>query len=420
MAGFPVVVWFRRDLRLGDHPALAAAAKGPLLPVFVFDETAWGRAQLPRLAASLFALDTAFRAKGGRLVVRRGKPAQVLPGLMAETGARQVFWNRDPAEPAPAGLPGREFPSSLLFEPGGVRNAEGGPYKVFTPYWKALRRLPPPPRPLPEPDRLGPIPEAAGESPAGTGAAGEATARARLESFLDAGLAGYLERRDIPALAGTSGLSVPLAFGELSARQVWWATVAAMAGRENDGEGFLRQLAWREFAYHSLAVFPQLPERNLNESFDAYPWRDDPQSLAAWQEGRTGFPLVDAGMRELAATGTMHNRVRMVAGSFLVRLLGIHWRAGLAWFRDRLLDHDPALNAMNWQWVAGTGIDAQPFFRIFNPAGQAARHDPDGAYVRRWAPQGPAPILDYTQARRQALAAYRGLPKIKPPTHADH
>lgn len=409
----PILVWFRRDLRLADHPALqAAAASGaPVLPVFVRDDSAWGKAQRDRLPASLAALDADLRKIGSRLVVRPGRPAEVLPALMAECGASEVWWNADGAEAAPAGLKGREFPSSLLFEPGGVRTAVGKPYKVFTPYWRAVRSRGLPAAPLPAPDRLPSPPEVFGEAlPAPVEGIGEAAAFARLDHFLDAGLSGYGARRDLPAVDGTSRLSPHLAFGEITARQVWRSIAVAAPGRENDTETFLKELGWREFAYHSLAVFPQMPERNLNPAFDAYPWRDDPGCLAAWQEGRTGFPLVDAGMRELAATGFMHNRVRMVAGSCLVRLLGIHWKAGLDWFRDRLTDHDPAVNAMNWQWVAGTGIDAQPFFRIFNPAGQAARYDPGGTYVRRWAPETVPAIVDYADARRNALESYRNLP----------
>jgi deoxyribodipyrimidine photo-lyase len=409
----PILVWFRRDLRLSDHPALhAAAASGaPVLPVFVRDESAWGRAQRDRLPASLAALEADLRKRGSRLVVRPGGPAEVLPALMAECGAREVWWNADGAEPAPVVPRGREFPSSLLFEPGEVRNADGKPYKVFTPYWRAVRSRGLPGAPLPVPDRLPACPDVSGESlPAPREEVGEAAAQGRLDAFLDRGLTGYATRRDLPALDGTSRLSPHLAFGEITARQVWRAVANASLGRENDAETFLKELGWREFAYHALAVFPRMPERNLNPIFDAYPWRDDPVRLAAWREGRTGFPLVDAGMRELAATGFMHNRVRMVAGSSLVRLLGIHWKAGLDWFRDGLIDHDPAVNAMNWQWVAGTGIDAQPFFRIFNPAGQAARHDPDGTYVRRWAPEACPAIVDYAAARRNALESYRNLP----------
>ncbi|MGD8310060.1 MAG: deoxyribodipyrimidine photo-lyase, partial [Chromatiales bacterium] len=319
---------------------------------------------------------------------------------------------------------------------------------VFTPFWKACLRRPPPAAPLAAPEKLPPCPDvdslaldALGLLPripwdAGlreTWRPGEAGALRRLDGFCRKGLDAYADARERPAVVGTSRLSPRLHFGELSPRQVWWRAV-----REDSpgGEAFLRELGWREFAHHLLHHSPETLERPMDRRFEAFPWREDPEALRAWQSGRTGIPLVDAGMRELWHTGWMHNRVRMVVASLLTKNLRIHWLEGARWFWDTLVDADLANNTLGWQWVAGCGADAAPYFRIFNPVTQGQRYDPEGAYVRRWVPEigrlpdrwvhrpwqapekvlreagirlgsdYPEPIVDLKESRREALAAY--------------
>jgi deoxyribodipyrimidine photo-lyase len=461
----PIIVWFRRDLRLADNPALAAAAAaGAVIPLFLCsgEVAALGGASRWWLHHSLAALEKSLAARGSRLLLRRGSAAEVLPGLARETSAAAVYWNRTylPAQDAAdgaiaaalkgAGVSRRRYGTGLLHAPETLRTRNGRPFQVFTPFWNALRQqLLEPPAGVPA--RL-PAPPAwpRGETLAEWGlrpekpdwadglreswSPGEASAQARLASFLDEGLVAYGEGRDFPAGAGSSRLSPHLAWGELSPRQAWQAA-AGSAG----AEPFLRELAWREFSYHLLHHFPFLPERPLRGEFTAFPWRNDPASLAAWQRGRTGYPLVDAGMRQLWRTGWMHNRARMVAASFLVKHLLLPWQAGESWFRDTLVDADPACNAANWQWVAGCGADAAPFFRIFNPVLQGEKFDPGGRYVRRWLPElaslpdkfvhrpweappdvlaqagvrlgdtYPHPLVDHAAARQRALAAFASL-----------
>ena len=445
----PVIVWFRRDLRLADNPALArAAATGrPVVPVFILDEDTPGL-RPPGGAArwwlhhSLAALADDLAGLGSRLILRRGAAGAVLDALIAETGADTVLWNRCydkgstardteiKADLRARSLQAESFNGSLLLEPWEITTKAGGGYKVYTRFWQACRAAGDPPPPTSAPKALA-VPEtwsrsdnladwaltprspdwAAGFSDHWTpGAAG---ATGRLDRFLDGAVMNYADHRDFPAKPATSGLSPHLAWGDIGPRQVWAAAVkAAPAGRGR--ETFLKELVWREFAHHVLHHFPDLSERPMDAKFEAFPWAADDGLLAAWQQGQTGYPLVDAGMRELWATGTMHNRVRMVAASFLVKHLLQPWQAGEAWFWDTLVDADPASNPFNWQWVAGCGADAAPYFRIFNPILQGEKFDKGGDYVRRWVPElgtdaYPAPIIDHKRARDRALAAFKSL-----------
>jgi len=470
----PRIVWFRHDLRLADNPALAAAARDgrPVIPLFILDdggEGGWAAGGASRwwLHHSLAALDKDLQGLGARLVLRRGPAEAVLLQVAAESGADAVFWNRryEPAITArdsdikqalrSEGLVAESFNAGLLFEPWTIRTGSGGPFKVFTPFWRACLSAPPPPPPEPAPSRLIAPPrpvdgEALGDwrlTPSRPNWAsgfsdhwrpGEAGARERLEAFLKAALRRYRDQRDVPARPGTSRLSPHLHFGEIGPRQVW-AAVQALGPDIPGADAYLRELGWREFSHHLLFHFPTLPEANFKPDFNPFPWRDDPEALTAWRRGLTGYPIVDAGMRELWATGWMHNRVRMITASFLVKHLLIPWRLGEDWFWDTLVDADLAQNAASWQWVAGSGADAAPYFRIFNPVLQGEKFDPDGAYVRRWAPElarlpdayvhkpwacpphvlracgvslgttYPRPIVDHAAARERALAAYAAL-----------
>jgi len=468
----PVVVWFRQDLRLADNPALtAAAATGrAVVPLYVLDDDTpgpWkpGGASRWWLYHSLAALDCALRAAGSQLVLRRGNAAAVVPAAAREAGATRVAWNRcdEPfairrddaiAETLRAsGIAAESFNAALLFEPWTVKTGSGGPYRVFTPFWRACLAAPAPQAPLPKPRRLAapkrwPSGERLGDwrlKPtrpdwaagfATVWQPGEEGARARLRGFVDQRLARYADGRDRPADEATARLSPHLHFGEIGPRQVWHA----VRGRETGDAAakFLSEIGWREFAHHLLFHFPEMPMANLRDGFERFPWRSDAAALRAWQCGRTGYPTVDAGMRELWRTGWMHNRVRMIAASFLVKHLLIDWREGARWFWDTLVDADLANNSAGWQWVAGTGADAAPFFRIFNPVTQGEKFDAGGAYVRCWVPEiarlpdrwlhrpwaapadvlanagvrlgetYPAPIVDHGQARKRALAALYG------------
>jgi deoxyribodipyrimidine photo-lyase len=431
------IVWFRLDLRLADNPALSAAVErgGPVVPVFIWapeEEGAWppGAASRWWLHHSLVSLDAALRKKGSRLILRRGPSLQALRGLARETGAAAVFWNRryEPAlrarDAAVAqaliadGVRVESFNSALLFEPWEIQNKSGRPFQVFTPFYRACRA-----KPVRQPaaaaatlrmrrsaslrmDELGLLPKLDWADGFGqTWTPGEDGARAALRRFIKQAEPEYATQRDRPDVAGTSRLSPHLHFGEISPPTVWAATTA---------EPYRRQLVWREFAHHLLYHFPHTADAPLRPEFARFPWRKDDAGLAAWQCGRTGFPLVDAGMRELWATGWMQNRARLVAGSFLVKDLLISWQEGARWFWDTLVDADLANNTLGWQWVAGCGADAAPFFRIFNPQTQAGKFDPQGAYVRRWVPESgtatyPPPVVDHTAARQRALAALRSL-----------
>jgi deoxyribodipyrimidine photo-lyase len=432
MPGPPVLVWLRHDLRLRDNPALSAAAEtgAPVVPVYVYDQPdgafgagvscvrPLGAASRWWLHQSLRALEEDLRAAGLPLVLRRGPEVATLAALAGESGARAVFWNRPTAPDArardpqvvkalaAAGVAASIHAENLLFPEGAIVTGSGAPYAVFTPFWRACLAAPPPPPPLPVPNRLTPpaapppseplegwrlcptAPDWAG----GLRAAwrcGERAALDRLAAYIDEGLRGYAADRNRPEPTATSCLSPHLHFGEVSARQIWHlvdlAADADPALRPGAG-AFLREIGWREFCASLALQYPRLATEPLQPRFARFPWRDDRYSLRAWQRGRTGYPMVDAGMRQLWQTGWMHNRVRMIAASFLVKHLLIRWQDGEAWFWDTLVDADLGNNAGGWQWVAGCGADAAPYFRIFNPTAQGERFDPDGAYVRRWLP----------------------------------
>ena len=428
MAEAPVILWFRQDLRLSDNPALAAAAKSgrPVVPLYILDEETpgdWAPGGAARwwLHHSLEALGESLAARGAPLVLMRGRAEDILPRLAKRLGAGAVYWNRcyephavarDTALKAALksdGLEAESFNASLLFEPWAVATKADKPFSVFTPFWKACLAHEAPPRPLAAPRALKPLAKAPrgerlsawrllprkpdwAQGFAAHWTPGEAGAKARLTSFLGAALADYAEARDRPGGETTSRLSPHLHWGEIGPRQVWQAMEmqGLSDGRTRAGKTaakFLSELGWREFSYHLLFHFPGLPEANFRAAFDAFPWRRDAKALRAWQAGRTGYPIVDAGMRELWSTGWMHNRVRMIVASFLTKHLLIDWREGAQWFWDTLVDADLASNSASWQWVAGCGADAAPYFRIFNPVLQGEKFDPAGAYVRRWVPE---------------------------------
>ncbi|MCR2810566.1 MULTISPECIES: deoxyribodipyrimidine photo-lyase [unclassified Microbacterium] len=443
----PSIVWFRDDLRLADNPALRAAVERdePVIGLYVLDEESPGIRPLGGAAkwwldGSLRSLADRLAQRGSTLVLRRGAAASVVQDVAREAGAGAVFWNRryGGAERAVdaalktalrgSGVTATSSAASLLFEPWTVLTGSGTPYSVFTPFWRACQSGPAPRAPLAEPRRIrGPAaapssddigdwallptdPDWAGGLRQ-TWEPGEPAARTRLREFLAEDLADYDRSRDEPAAGTTSRLSPRLRWGELSPHTVWHEAIGAgqSAGR------FLAELGWREFAAHVLYHHPDLATQNLRPEFDGFPWpRLRPAQLRAWQQGRTGIPLVDAGMRELWRTGVMHNRIRMVTASFLVKNLLIDWRRGEEWFWDTLVDADGASNPFNWQWVAGSGADAAPYFRVFNPELQAKKFDPRAEYIRRWAPEygpdaealAPPPIVDLGESRKTALAAY--------------
>ena len=467
-----ILVWFRNDLRLEDHPALhhAAAHGDVVVPVFIWspgEEGAWapGAAQQSWLRLSLQALGAQLQARGARLILRRGPAMATLRDLIAETSADALYWNRrhTPALQArdaaiaelfeTTGIATHVFEAYLLHDPASLRTTSGGPYHVFTPFWNRLRRDLQVPYPFD-------VPSLAARSPAGWPATepldalglargvpsagcppGTDGARERLERFLDEGLEPYAHHRDFPGRDGTSGLSPYLHHGEISPRQLWHAVAsrAYATSAARPAEAFLRQLAWREFSYHLLHHYPASPAEPLRDTYRSFPWRTDDEALERWRQGRTGYPFIDAGMRQLRASGWMHNRARMAAASFLTKHLLLPWQEGARWFWETLVDADLACNTTGWQWTAGCGADAQPFFRIFNPTTQGTRFDPDGTYVRRWVPElrrlpdrylhrpwkaprrtldaagivlgrdYPAPMVDHDEARHRALAAYRTL-----------
>ena len=476
----PAIVWFRDDLRLADQPALRAAVEtgAPLLCIYIRDEETrdvrpLGGASRWWLHHSLTALSKSLEAIGGRLDVLRGASADVMERLVAVTGAKQVFWTRryGPAERdldadikfrlKDARVEAQSFNGQLLFEPWTVKTKAGSFVRVFTPYWRAALQGPTPDRPLPAPKRLTAarwLPEAparraiasldllptkpdwAGGLRA-TWTPGEAGARARFEAFLESRLRRYADDRDRPDVEATSRLSPHLRFGEISPRQIFHAIRhAADSGQipQRDADKFLAEIGWREFSYNLLYHAPDLRRQNFQPRFDDFPWGErQPEHLLAWRKGLTGYPIVDAGMRELWRTGTMHNRVRMIAASFLIKHLMIDWRIGEDWFWDA----DPASNPASWQWVAGSGADAAPYFRIFNPILQGEKFDPQGAYVRKYCPElermptqwihkpwtapadaqaaakarigkdYPEPIVGHDAARKRALAAFAALPE---------
>lgn len=468
-----IIVWLRRDLRLHDNPAFTRACRdaGSVVPVYIYapeEEEPWppGAASRWWLHHSLRALESALSGRGSRLVVHRGDSLSVLMMLCEQAGAGAVYWNRlyDPATVArdnrvktalaSTGITTRSFAGYLVREPWEVTTGDDAPYKVFTPYSRASFRLGDPAEPEAAPggrlpdhllgggdgvDALGLLPRIRWD--AGlyeTWRTGEAAAWERLDAFIEGHATDYDDARDRPGIDGISRMSPHLHFGEISPRALWHAVAHGLGerGREQAAYPYLRQLLWRDFAHQLLFHYPDITTDNFKPAFDAYPWRDRSEVLRSWQRGRTGIPLVDAGMRELWHTGFMHNRVRMNVASFLTKNAGVHWAAGARWFWDTLVDANLANNTMGWQWVAGSGPDAAPYFRIFNPATQGQRFDPDGDYVRRWVPElagvpsryihspwtapanalrdagvtlggnYPSPALDLKQTRREALWAY--------------
>ncbi|WP_421398418.1 cryptochrome/photolyase family protein [Agrobacterium fabrum] len=470
-----VIVWFRKDLRLSDNIALLAAVEhgGPVIPVYLREESSGplGGAQEWWLHHSLAALSSSLEKAGSRLVLASGDAERILRDLISETGADTVLWNRryDPTGMATDkalkqklrddGLTVRSFSGQLLHEPSRLQTKSGGPYRVYTPFWRALEGGDEPHAPVDAPKSLK-APEVWPKSEklsdwkllptkpdwakdfSDIWTPGENGAKDKLDDFIDGALKGYEEGRDFPAKPATSLLSPHLAAGEITPAAVWHATKGLSRHiASNDISRFRKEIVWREFCYHLLFHFPELDEKNWNDSFDAFPWRDDEKSFKAWTRGMTGYPIVDAGMRQLWQHGIMHNRVRMIVASFLIKHLLIDWRKGEKWFRDTLVDADPASNAANWQWVAGSGADASPFFRIFNPILQGEKFDGDGEYVRRFVPEleklerkyihkpfeapkdvlkkagvelgktYPLPIVDHGKARERALAAYAAVRK---------
>lgn len=449
MTDTPIILWFRRDLRLADHPMLTAAlATGrPLIPVFLLDpETeAIGAAAKWRLGLSLADFAARLEGVGSRLILRRGAAPEALARLIAETGAAGVMWSRayDPAAIArdsavkamlkTAGQVAESHPGFLLAEPWQVETGQGGPYRVYTPFWKALRQrdiapLLPAPKQLPLPESW-PVTDRLEDWQMGAAmrrgaavclphqAVGEAAALTRLDAFLDQRLARYAEARDFPATPATSRLSENLTYGEIAPARIWHAAMHRLDAGDSGAGKFLSELGWRDFAWHLIYHFPALATENWREEWDGFPWRGDSADAERWRRGLTGEPFVDAAMREMYVTGTMHNRARMIAASYLTKHLMTDWRVGLAWFADCLTDWDPASNAMGWQWVAGSGPDAAPYFRIFNPATQAEKFDPNAVYRRRFIAElsrtPPADALSYFDAvpRAWALSPDAAYPK---------
>ena len=474
MSQAPQIVWFRRDLRLTDQRALRAAiATGaPVLCVYILDdETAgpWkmGAASRWWLHHSLAALTTSLHERGAPLILRRGAFAATLVELVEETGANAVFCSRSyepwaaalekdlKAKLEKAGAELKRFAGTLLREPEDLRTKAGDPFKVYTPFWKALSGGEDPVKPQPAPSKITPpekhpksdtlaswkllptMPDWAGGFRE-TWQPGEAGAETRLDAFLSETIAGYAASRDRPGEEGTSRLSPHLHFGEISPSRLWHAVMRHAHGSAlgKGAETYLKELVWREFSAHLLFHFPHFPDKPFRPEFAAYPWKYRESMLHAWQRGQTGYPIVDAGMRELWHTGWMHNRVRMVVASFLIKHLLTSWQQGEEWFWDTLVDADLANNSASWQWVAGSGADAAPYFRIFNPMMQGEKFDPKGDYVRRWVPElaklpdsdlhtpweatpetlkkagvdlgktYPRPIVDHAEARSAALAGY--------------
>ncbi len=460
----PAILWLRRDLRLADQPALAAAvaSRAPMIPVYILDDEtpkhrSMGGASRWWLHHSLFALDSDLRKMGSRLILRRGNAVSILCELAQKTAASAVHavhhhepWWRNAERALKDGLPEgcalHRYHGNYLLPPGAVTTGSGGAFKIYTPFWRALAAHMPPPSPLSEPSAIS-APENWPESDAlddwnllptrpdwaegmrGFWTPGEAGAKARLDDFVDRA-ARYNEDRNFPSINGTSFLSPHLHFGEISPATCWHATMRA----GGSAEVFLKELVWRDYGMNVITQFPDCGSKNARDAFDRLPWRDlaDPAvaaELKAWQQGRTGYPIVDAGMRELWATGWMHNRVRMIAASFLIKHLLIDWRQGEKWFWDTLVDADYASNATNWQWTAGTGVDSNMFVRIMAPLSQSEKFGA-GDYIRKWVPElaglddpyvhdpdefgrrpkdYPAKIIGHREARERALAAFAAI-----------
>ena len=433
----PVIVWIRRDLRLADNPALAGAIRTgrPVIPVFIADETLCGLGAAPewRLKLGLDHFSERLREAGSRLVFRQGNALSVLKTLVAETGAVGVYWNRayHPDEIArdrkvkielrAQSLDANSFPGNLIFEPWEVTTGAGGFYRVFTPFWKNARQIqatPPCAIPLrlsapavwPRSDDLA---DWTARHRMGRGAAivrphlllGERAAQDRLETFCDTRLGNYAKDRDFPARPATSGLSEPLAYGEISPRQIWFHVMRLWQAGAAGAEAFLKELSWREFAYHLMFHTPRILTGNWREEWDAFPWNKDEKHphVISWKRGRTGMPFVDAAMREMYVSGRMHNRGRMIVASYLAKHLMTDWRIGQRWFENCLTDWDPASNAMGWQWAAGSGPDAAPYFRVFNPETQLKKFDPEGNYRNAWIAEGAKDTSDTAQLYFKAI-----------------
>ncbi|SMX48504.1 cryptochrome/photolyase family protein [Maliponia aquimaris] len=435
----PILVWFRRDLRLSDHAALSAAAESgrPVIPVCLRDGLVDGLGAAPKWRWGLGVGHLAGRLEGmgSRLVLRSGEAVEVLTALAQETGAGAVHWMRayDPDSVArdtdvkaalkEAGIEARSFAGHVMFEPWTVETGQGGYYKVYTPYWKSVRGrdvatpLAAPSR-LPAPDTW-PKSEALDDWHLGRamqrGAAvvrpwvrlGEEAAQDRLGHFLEDIVARYDETRDLPWTDGTSCLSENLAVGEISPAQCWHAGRRALEDGKQGAETFLKELVWREFAYHLMWHTPRILDANWREEWEAFPWNTDERlkEVRDWKRGRTGMSFVDAGLREMYVTGRMHNRARMITASYLTKHLLCHWKIGQKWFEDCLIDWDPASNAMGWQWSAGSGPDATPYFRVFNPVSQREKFDPKRRYVDRWIAEGHRAPSD------EALSYFEAIPK---------
>ena len=468
MTDTPILLWFRRDLRLSDHPALseACAAGRPVIPVFVHDDVVegTGAAAKMRWGMSLAAHSEALEAKGSRLILRRGDAVETLRQLVRDTGAGAVWWSRlyDPdcrkrddavTEALEAdGIEARDFDGHLLFEPWTVETGSGSFYKVFTPMWKNVRSRDLPgtksaPSGIPAPDQWpdsDDLDDWAMDAAMNRGAevvrpwcvVGEDAAQQRLATFIQHHLDGYADNRDVPwKKDGTSGLSENLTYGEISPLACWHAGHRKLEEGSKDAETFLQELVWREFSYHLIWHTPRIVSSNWREDWDAFEWNTDERraEVKAWKEARTGMPFVDAAMREMQVTGTMHNRGRMIVASYLTKHLRSHWKIGMKWFEDHLIDWDVASNSMGWQWSAGSGPDATPYFRVFNPETQVDRFDKQGKYRDAWIAEGrddptetalayfdaiprrwarapdddyPDPIVGADEGRKAALAAY--------------
>ena len=433
MSNSPILLWFRRDLRLGDHAALTAAVKTgrPVIPVFIHDDLVAGLGAAPkmRLGLGVATFTETLAQIGSRLILRKGPALEVLRGLIAETGAGAVYWSRlyDPASKdrdidvkaalIADGITAQSFQGHLLFEPWTVATKTGGYYKVYTPMWNTVRgrdvpdvlptptRLPAPAR-WPKSDnlaswRMGAAMRRGVEILTQHCTVGEAAARDRLDDFIDTRVQNYVRNRNLPALDGTSGLSENLTYGEISPGVCWHAGQRALLEGAGNAEVFLKELVWREFAYHLAHHTPRIINGNWKPDWDAFPWNTDERlaEVKAWKQGRTGIQFVDAAMREMYVTGTMHNRGRMIVASYLTKHLLTHWKVGLDWFADCLIDWDPCSNAMGWQWSAGSGPDATPYFRVFNPVTQLDKFDKDRTYVKRW-------IAEMTKSQQQTALDY--------------
>lgn len=463
----PTLVWFRRDLRLSDHAALTeAASRGPVIPVFIRDALVDGLGTAPqwRLGLGLESFAEALEAKGSRLILRSGPAVEVLSELVNETGAKAVYWSRayDPDSVdrdtrvketlKGDGIDAQSFTGHLLFEPWTVETGQGGFYKVYTPFWKTVRGRDVPAALSSPSDLQAPAawPESETLADWGLGKGmrrgadvvrpyvqlGEQAAQTRLGVFMRDKVADYATTRNEVSKDGTSCLSENLSLGEISPAQCWHAGRRAMEDGKPDAETFLKELVWREFAYHLMWHTPRLLDGNWRQEWDGFPWKTDERlrEVKAWKQGRTGIPFVDAAMRELYVTGRMHNRARMIVASYLTKHLMCHWKIGMEWFEDCLIDWDPASNALGWQWSAGSGPDATPYFRVFNPVTQREKFDPVCAYVNRWIAEGrkspsdtalsyfdaipeswpmapgdayPDPIVDPKEGREAALDAYQ-------------